>query len=204
MYKYFDILDKYFYEFSLKKKEKLSQLHDIYEHYNSKINLISRKDFENFYLHHVIHSLTLCKFIENKKLNILDLGTGGGFPGIPLSIFFEKNTFLLVDSISKKIKVLNQIIKKLNLNNVQTLNGRVEEVNDKQDIIVCRAVTSIPNIINWTKKCTKKGTVILLLKGGDVEKELKNIHMKNKIFKLENIYSEDFFIDKKIIKIEVD
>ena len=118
--------------------------------------------------------------------------------------FFEKNTFLLVDSISKKIKVLNQIIKKLNLNNVQTLNGRVEEVNDKHDIIVCRAVTSIPNIINWTKKCTKKGTVILLLKGGDVEKELKNIHMKNKIFKLENIYSEDFFIDKKIIKIEVD
>ena len=204
MYKYFDILDKYFYEFSLKKKEKLSQLHDIYEHYNSKINLISRKDFENFYLHHVIHSLTLCKFIENKKLNILDLGTGGGFPGIPLSIFFEKNTFLLVDSISKKIKVLNQIIKKLNLNNVQTLNGRVEEVNDKQDIIVCRAVTSIPNIINWTKKCTKKGSKILLLKGGDVEKELKNIHMKNKIFKLENIYSEDFFIDKKIIKIEVD
>lgn len=204
MYKYFDILDKYFYEFSLKKKEKLSQLHDIYEYYNSKINLISRKDFENFYLHHVIHSLTLCKFIENKKLNILDLGTGGGFPGIPLSIFFEKNTFLLVDSISKKIKVLNQIIKKLNLNNVQTLNGRVEEVNDKHDIIVCRAVTSIPNIINWTKKCTKKGTVILLLKGGDVEKELKNIHMKNKIFKLENIYSEDFFIDKKIIKIEVD
>ena len=204
MYKYFDILDKYFYEFGLNKKEKLSQLHDIYEYYNSKINLISRKDFENFYLHHVIHSLTLCKFIENKKLNILDLGTGGGFPGIPLSIFFEKNTFLLVDSISKKIKVLNQIIKKLNLNNVQTLNGRVEEVNDKHDIIVCRAVTSIPNIINWTKKCTKKGTVILLLKGGDVEKELKNIHMKNKIFKLENIYSEDFFIDKKIIKIEVD
>ena len=204
MYKYFDILDKYFYEFSLKKKEKLSQLHDIYEYYNSKINLISRKDFENFYLHHVIHSLTLYKFIENKKLNILDLGTGGGFPGIPLSIFFEKNTFLLVDSISKKIKVLNQIIQKLNLNNVQTLNGRVEEVNDKYDIIVCRAVSSIPNIINWTKKCTKKGTVILLLKGGDVEKELKNIHMKNKIFKLENIYSEDFFIDKKIIKIEVD
>jgi len=204
MYNYFDILDKYFYEFSLKKKEKLSQLYDIYEYYNSKINLISRKDFENFYLHHVIHSLTLCKFIENKKLNILDLGTGGGFPGIPLSIFFEKNTFLLVDSISKKIKVLNQIIQKLNLNNVQTLNGRVEEVNDKHDIIVCRAVSSIPNIINWTKKCTKKGTVILLLKGGDVEKELKNIHMKNKIIKLENIYSEDFFIDKKIIKIELD
>ena len=204
MYKYFDILDKYFYYFCLKKKEKLSQLHDIYEYYNSKINLISRKDFENFYLHHVIHSLTLCKFIENKKLKILDLGTGGGFPGIPLSIFFEKNTFLLVDSISKKIKVLNQITKKLNLNNVQTLNGRVEEVNDKHDIIVCRAVASIPNIINWTKKCTIKGSVILLLKGGDVEKELKNIHMKNKIFKLENIYSEDFFIDKKIIKIEVD
>ena len=204
MYKYFDIIDKYFCEFGLKKKEKLSRLYNIYEHYNSKINLISRKDFENFYLHHVIHSLTLCKFIENKKLNILDLGTGGGFPGVPLSIFFEKNSFLLVDSISKKIKVLDKIIKKLNLNNTKTLNERVEEVNDKQDIIVSRAVSSIPNIINWTKKCTKRGSVILLLKGGDVEKELKNIHMKNKIFKLENIYSEDFFIDKKIIKIEVD
>ena len=204
MYKDFDKIDKYFYEFGIKKKEKLSQLHDVYELYNNKINLISRKDFENFYLHHVIHSLTLCKFIENKKLKILDLGTGGGFPGIPLSIFFEKNSFLLVDSICKKIKVLDQIIKILNLNNVQTLNGRVEEVYDKQDIIVCRAVSSIPNIISWTKKCTKRGSLILLLKGGDVEKELKNINMKNKIFKLENIYSEDFFVDKKIIKIEVD
>ncbi len=90
MYKYFDILDKYFNEFGLKKKEKLSQLHDIYEYYNSKINLISRKDFENFYLHHVIHSLTLCKFIENKKLNILDLGTGGGFQEYRYQFFLKK------------------------------------------------------------------------------------------------------------------
>jgi len=203
MYKYFDIIDKYFCEFDLKKKEKISQLHDIYKHYNSKINLISRKDFENFYLHHVIHSLTLSKFIENKKIKILDLGTGGGFPGIPLSIFFEKNSFLLVDSTHKKIKVLDQIIKKLNLKNVKTLNRRVEEVNNKHDIIVCRAVSNISNIIKWTKICTKRGSIILLLKGGDVEKELKNIQMKNKIFNLENIYSEEFFIDKKIIKIEV-
>ena len=204
MYKYFDIIDKYFYEFDLKKKEKLSQLHDIYEYYNSKINLISRKDFENFYLHHVIHSLTLSKFIENKKLKVLDLGTGGGFPGVPLSIFFEKNSFLLVDSIKKKIKVLDEIIKESNLENVKTLNGRVEEVNEKYDIIVCRGVSSISNIVNWTEKCTKRGTLILLLKGGDVEKELKKIQLKNKIFNLENIYSEEFFTDKKIIKIEVE
>ena len=203
MYKYFEVLDKYFVDLDLKKKEKLRLLYDEYNHQNQKVNLISRKDFNNFYLHHVIHSLTLSKYIENKNLKILDLGSGGGLPGIPLSILFDKNNFLLVDSIKKKINVLDNIINNLKLKNVNTLNTRVESINDKKDVIICRGVSNIENIINWTKGCVKQGSIILLLKGGNVEKELKNILMKYEIFSLENIYSEEFFTDKKIIKIEV-
>lgn len=203
MYKYLDILDKYFGNLNLKKKKILRSLYDEYNHQNQKINLISRKDFNNFYLHHVIHSLTLSKYIENKNLKILDLGSGGGLPGIPLSIVLEKNNFLLVDSIKKKINVLDEIINNLKLKNVDTLNARVESVNDKNDVIVCRAVSSIYNIISWTKGCVKEGSEILLLKGGNVEKELKNIRLKYEILDLENIYSEEFFIDKKIIKIVI-
>ena len=125
-----------------------------------------------------------------------------GFRTTPSVVAYTKNQDQLVGQIAKRQAVMNP--ENTFYSAKRFVGRRVEEVNDKHDIIVCRAVTSIPNIINWTKKCTKKGTVILLLKGGDVEKELKNIHMKNKIFKLENIYSQDFFIDKKIIKIEVD
>ncbi len=203
MYKYFEVLDKYFGDLDLKKKEKLRLLYDEYNHQNRKVNLISRKDFNNFYLHHVTHSLTLSKYIENKNLKILDLGSGGGLPGIPLSILLDKNNFLLVDSIKKKINVLDNIINNLKLKNVNTLNTRVETINDKKDVIICRGVSNIENIIRWTKGCVKQGSIILLLKGGNVEKELKNILMKYEIFNLENIYSEEFFIDKKIIKIEV-
>ncbi len=203
MYKYFDILDKYFGDLGFKKKEKLRLLYEEYNLQNQKVNLISRKNFNNFYLHHVIHSLTLSIFIKNENLKILDLGSGGGLPGIPLSIVLEKNNFLLVDSIKKKINALDKIINNLKLKNVNTLNARAETVNDKYDIIICRAVSTIDNIIRWTKGCVGEGSQILLLKGGNVEKELKNIQMKYEILNLENIYSKDFFIDKKIIKIEI-
>ena len=203
MYKYFDVLEKYFGDLDLKKKEKLRSLYNEYYTHNQKINLVSRKDFDNFYLHHVIHSLTLSKYIKNNNLKIIDLGSGGGLPGIPLSIIFEKNNFLLVDSIKKKINTLDKIINSLKLKNVETLNARVESINNKCDLIICRGVSKIDNIIKWTKGCVKEGSKILLLKGGNVEKELKNIRMKYEILNLENIYSEEFFTDKKIIKIEV-
>ena len=168
---------------------------------NKKINLISRKDFENFYLHHIIHSLSLLNFINNKNIKIIDLGTGGGLPGLPLSIFLNKCEFYLIDSIKKKIDCVNTIIDELNINNIHTINSRVEDISIQSDIIVSRATSNINNILMWTKNSIKKRGVYLLLKGGNVDKELINIKLNHKIIELENIYSEEYFLNKKIIKI---
>jgi len=201
MYKYFNLLNKYFPDINTSKLEKINKLYDIYKKLNKNVNLISRKNFDNFYLNHIIHSLSLTKFIYEKNIRIIDLGTGGGFPGIPLSIIFDKNEFILVDSIKKKIKALNSIVNSLSLNNVQLINMRMENISIKSDLIICRGVSSIINILKWSKKSIKKNGKILLLKGGDVDKELIKINNKFEIFNLENIYSEDYFKDKKIIKI---
>ena len=139
--------------------------------------------------------------IYEKNIRIIDLGTGGGFPGIPLSIIFDKNEFILVDSIKKNIKALNTIVNSLSLNNVQLINMRMENISIKSDLIICRGVSSITKILKWSEKSIKKNGEILLLKGGDVDKELIKINNKFEIFNLENIYSEDYFKDKKIIKI---
>ncbi len=201
MYKYFNLLNKYFPDINTSKLEKINKLYDIYKKLNKNVNLISRKNFENFYLNHIIHSLSLTKFIYEKNIRIIDLGTGGGFPGIPLSIIFDKNEFILVDSIKKKIKALNSIVNSLSLKNVQLINMRMENISIKSDLIICRGVSSIIKILKWSKKSIKKNGKILLLKGGDVDKELIKINNKFEIFNLENIYSEDYFKDKKIIKI---
>ena len=201
MYKYFNLLNKYFPDINTSKLEKINKLYDIYKKLNKNVNLISRKNFDNFYLHHIVHSLSLTKFIYEKNIRIIDLGTGGGLPGIPLSIIFDKNEFILVDSIKKKIKALNSIVNSLSLNNVQLINMRMENISIKSDLIICRGVSSIIKILKWSKKSIKKNGKILLLKGGDVDKELIKINNKFEIFNLENIYSEDYFKDKKIIKI---
>lgn len=201
MYKYFNLLNKYFPDINTSKLEKINKLYDIYKKLNKNVNLISRKNFDNFYLNHIIHSLSLTKFIYEKNIRIIDLGTGGGLPGIPLSIIFDKNEFILVDSIKKKIKALNSIVNSLSLKNVQLINMRMENISIKSDLIICRGVSSIIKILKWSKKSIKKSGKILLLKGGDVDKELIKINNKFEIFNLENIYSEDYFKDKKIIKI---
>ena len=201
MYKYFNLLNKYFPDINTSKLEKINKLYDIYKKLNKNVNLISRKNFDNFYLHHIVHSLSLIKFIYNKNIRIIDLGTGGGLPGIPLSIIFDKNEFILVDSIKKKIKALNTIVNSLSLNNVQLINMRMENISINSDLIICRGVSSITKILKWSEKSIKKNGEILLLKGGDVDKELIKINNKFEIFNLENIYSEDYFKDKKIIKI---
>ncbi len=201
MYKYFNLLNKYYPDINTSKLEKINKLYDIYKKLNKNVNLISRKNFDNFYLNHIIHSLSLTKFIYEKNIRIIDLGTGGGFPGIPLSIIFDKNEFILVDSIKKKIKALNSIVNSLSLKNVQLINMRMENISIKSDLIICRGVSSIIKILKWSKKSIKKNGKILLLKGGDVDKELIKINNKFEIFNLENIYSEDYFKDKKIIKI---
>ena len=201
MIKYFNLIEKYYPKVNKEELDKLRKLYDLYKKLNKKINLISRKDFENFYLHHIIHSLSLLNFINNKNLKIIDLGTGGGLPGLPLSIFLNKCEFYLIDSIKKKIDCVNTIIDELNINNIHTINSRVEDISIQSDIIVSRATSNINNILMWTKNSIKKRGFYLILKGGNVEKELINIKLNHKIIELENIYSEEYFLKKKIIKI---
>ena len=203
MTKYFNLLERYHQELSSEKLEIFEKLFEIYFEINKKINLISRKDFENFYLHHIIHSLSITKFDLIKKSNtkIIDLGTGGGFPGIPLAIYFNKNNFILVDSIKKKINAVNNIIKKINLKNTNSINDRAENLNENADVIISRSVSSVDNIIEWTKSSLKTNGKLILLKGGNVNKELKNIRSRFTIYKLDDIYSDNYFTDKKIIEI---
>ena len=190
-------------EISSEKLKIYKSLYDIYKEINYNVNLISRKDFENFYLHHIIHSLSITKFelIKNENNNIIDLGTGGGLPGIPLAIYYNKKKFVLLDSIGKKISAVDKIIKKINVKNISTLNDRVENLNIKADIIICRSVSSIDNLIQWTKGLFNDQGKLILLKGGNVNKELKNISSSFTIYNLDDIYSENYFKDKKIIEI---
>ena len=202
MSKYFDLLKRYHTEISPEKLQIYKSLYYIYNEKNKKVNLISRKDFENFYLHHIIHSLSITKFALVKKENkIIDLGTGGGLPGLPLAIYYNNKKFILVDSIRKKISAVDEIIKELNVKNISTINNRIENLDINADIIICRSVSSIENIIRWTKGVLNKKGKLILLKGGNVNKELKNISSSFTIYNLDDIYSENYFNDKKIIEI---
>ena len=189
-------------EISQEKLEIYRSLYGIYKDLNDKVNLISRKDFENFYLHHIIHSLSITKFeLIKDENNIIDLGTGGGLPGIPLAIYYNRKNFLLVDSIRKKISAVDKIINKINAKNISTLNNRAENLDMKADIIICRSVSSVDNLIQWTKGLLNDEGRLILLKGGNVNKELKNISSRFTIYNLDDIYSENYFKDKKIIEI---
>lgn len=202
MSKYFDLLERYHMEISQEKLEIYRSLYDIYKDLNDKVNLISRKDFENFYLHHIIHSLSITKFeLIKDENNIIDLGTGGGLPGIPLAIYYNRKNFLLVDSIRKKISAVDKIINKINAKNISTLNNRAENLDIKADIIICRSVSSVDNLIQWTKGLLNDEGRLILLKGGNVNKELKNISSRFTIYNLDDIYSDNYFKDKKIIEI---
>lgn len=189
-------------EISQEKLEIYRSLYGIYKDLNDKVNLISRKDFENFYLHHIIHSLSITKFeLIKDENNIIDLGTGGGLPGIPLAIYYNRKNFLLVDSVRKKITAVDKIINKINAKNISTLNNRAENLDIKADIIICRSVSSVDNLIQWTKGLLNDEGRLILLKGGNVNKELKNISSRFTIYNLDDIYSENYFKDKKIIEI---
>jgi len=185
--------------------EQFSKLKKIYGDWNNKINVISRKDIENIYERHVLHSLVIAKFIKfNKGTTVLDLGTGGGFPGIPLSIFFPEVNFILVDSIRKKIVVVDEIINELRLKNVKSEWSRAENLDYKYDFLVTRAVAKMSLLIEWSKGKFNKNSNnsipngIIALKGGNVNDELKNIQQK-KIVDIKNIFDSHYFLDKKII-----
>ena len=183
----------------------LSKLKGIYQYWNSKINVISRKDIENIYVRHILHSLVIAKFVKFRKgTTILDLGTGGGFPGIPLSIIFPDSNFILVDSIKKKLIVVEEVIKELELKNVKHKWSRAENLNYSYDFLVTRAVAKMPLLLKWSNGKFNKTSSnqipngIIALKGGDIKDELVDIKEK-KIVDIKNIFDVNYFYDKKII-----
>ena len=202
------IIQKYFKNLTENQYHQLSKLPKLYNFWNEKINVISRKDIKDIEIHHILHSLSIAKAIDFKdKTNILDIGTGGGFPGIPLAILFPKCNFILIDSIKKKIKVVNNIIDEIGLQNTIALDLRAENLNQKFDFIISRAVTNMSKFKSYTKgKINKKqnNTLkngILYLKGGNLDQELYNI--KHKAYNISDFFNESFFDSKKIIHIEI-
>ena len=200
------IIDKYFPDLDADKREKLSRLKDLYTEWNERINVISRKDIDSIYEHHVLHSLAIAKVIEfTPGTKILDIGTGGGFPGIPLAIMFPEVEFFLVDSIQKKIKVVNAIAEELNLTNVKAEQARAEKLKMKFDFIVSRAVTNLPDFMNLVKGKIQNrrnndiANGILYLKGGDISEELKVVKRKNKIYNISEYFDEPFFETKFVL-----
>jgi 16S rRNA (guanine527-N7)-methyltransferase len=201
-----EIIHKYFKDLTTTQIEQFSKLQELYKDWNLKINVVSRKDIDELYLRHVLHSLAIAKVVQFKPgSKVLDVGTGGGFPGIPLAILFPETQFHLVDSIGKKIKVVNEVKEGLGLTNVKTTNGRVEEkVNDTYDFIVSRAVAQMETFVRWTKgKIAKKQNHdlkngILYLKGGDLTEELK-LYTSATIYNLSDYFEEDFYETKKVV-----
>ena len=198
------ILDK-FPDLSEKQISQFSKLKDLYTYWNDKINVISRKDIENIYLRHILHSLAIAKFINFKNgTTVLDLGTGGGFPGIPLSIIFPNTNFILSDSIKKKIKVVDELIKDLKLENVMLICSRAEDLDIKYDFLVTRAVAKMDKIIKWSKGNFNHNSNndipngIIALKGGDIHQELSCLKSK-KIVEIKNFFDFNYFKDKKLI-----
>jgi 16S rRNA (guanine527-N7)-methyltransferase len=177
--------------------------------WNEKINLISRKDTENLFEHHILHSLAIAKVCKFKpQCEVMDIGTGGGFPGIPLAIMFPETKFYLVDSIGKKIKVVQALVEALGLKNVKAEQIRAENVNRQFDFIVSRAVTYLPDFMQWTKGKISKiqyhdlANGVLYLKGGDLTEELSTIKNKIKIYDIDNYFEEEFFETKKVIHVK--
>jgi 16S rRNA (guanine527-N7)-methyltransferase len=201
-----EIIFKYFPSLTVDQKKKIEELADLYEYWNARINVISRKDITQLYEHHVLHSLSIAKFIRfNRGTQVLDAGTGGGFPGIPLAIIFPETQFHLADSIAKKINVVVNITQSLKLNNVTSQVNRLENVNLKVDFIVSRAVTQFPQLVNWVNKnlsnedknSIPNGTIYL--KGEDTHEDLEEFGPRLDIIPLHRYFKEEYFITKKLL-----
>jgi 16S rRNA (guanine527-N7)-methyltransferase len=197
---------KYFPNLSNRQKEQFASLKTIYSEWNSKINVISRKDMDNFYVHHVLHSLAISRLLTFMPgTQIIDVGTGGGFPGIPLSILFPLVEFTLLDSIEKKIRVVREVTEELKLKNVKPIRMRIEEHKTKYDFVVSRAVTAFPEFIKITKKNIKTQgnnrikNGIIYLKGGDLNAELKEVKNSVSVMEISDFFTEPFFETKLIV-----
>ncbi|MGJ1431851.1 16S rRNA (guanine(527)-N(7))-methyltransferase RsmG [Sphingobacterium spiritivorum] len=202
-----DIIYKYFPKLTETQKTQFAQLAELYPFWNNQINVISRKDIESLYLHHVLHSLGIAKFMTEfaPGTHILDVGTGGGFPGIPLAILFPEVRFHLVDSIGKKIKVVREVASALGLTNVEADHMRAEQLDYKYDFVVSRAVTRLGDFAPWIRnkflKQDKNGVPngILYLKGGDLKEEIKESRLKAELHPLSDYFTEDFFETKYVV-----
>jgi len=201
-----DAITKYFKDLSDSQINSFNRLDELYRQWNEAINVISRKDIDNLYIHHVLHSLAIAKIIKFAPgTSIIDVGTGGGFPGIPLAIMFPEVNFHLVDSVGKKIKVVNEVTKALGLENVTATQSRMEEITFRYDFVVSRAVTSLPQFVALTKKNITKRSInplhngILYLKGGDLQKEIREAGTKNMIYPLYKMFEEPFFDTKYLV-----
>ena len=201
-----DIILKYFPDLTTEQQDKFSRLKPIYEEWNEKINVISRKDMEHFYEKHVLHSLGIAKVIQFEPgTKILDIGTGGGFPGIPLAILFPDTHFHLVDSIGKKITVVKDVARQLKLSNVEAQQTRAEDLVRRYDFIISRAVTRFANFLPWVKGKFKREDFnefqngMLLLKGGDVDEEMEERNLAYVSYHLEDYFKEEFFETKKVV-----
>jgi 16S rRNA (guanine527-N7)-methyltransferase len=205
-----EIIEKYFTDLTEDQKNKFAKLQELYIHWNERINVISRKDIDSLYLHHVLHSLSIAKVIEFKKgTTIMDVGCGGGFPGIPLAILYPECKFYMVDSIGKKIKVVNEVAAALGLKNVKAEHTRVQQVKDKFDFIVSRAVTAFPKFVNMVRKNSSPkdrnslANGILYIKGGDFQEEIAAYGDKVMLFDCTDFFEEDFFETKKVVHLEL-
>ena len=205
-----ELITKYFPGLSARQLEQFTQLAPLYREWNEQINVISRKDIDFLYERHILHSLGIAKVIAFKpETRVLDIGTGGGFPGIPLAILFPETTFVLIDSIGKKIKVVQEIAQAIGLTNLTAVHGRAEEVDEKFHFIVSRAVTRLKPFYEWTKNKysgeqfndLKNG--ILYLKGGDLEEEIAELKKPVQLYNLSDFFQEEFFETKKVLYVPV-
>ena len=197
------IILKYFPSLTDRQKEQFALLGTLYPEWNDKINVISRADIDQLYTRHILHSLAIAKFnLIDQSQNILDVGTGGGFPGIPLAIMYPEKRFTLIDSIGKKITVVQDIIEKTGLTNATAIKLNSNDLKDKFDTIVSRAVTAFPNFLKQTRKALEKSPTssIVYLKGGDFEEEIAPFRKHITLYNIPEVFEEEFFETKKVIK----
>jgi len=199
-------IQKHFPDLKEKQLSQFGQLKELYEHWNAQINVISRKDMDAFYTRHVLHSLAIAKVITfQPKTKLLDVGTGGGFPSIPLAILFPELQITAVDSIGKKIKVVRAVANALELNNIQAVHQRVEQLEGEYDFVVGRAVARSQKFVNWVRRLLSKNNYnalnngFLLLKGGDLKAELSEVRMSSEEYPISDFFKDEFFETKKVV-----